>query len=134
MTGRVDKTAIKGMLQVAIAADDPGKLAGYYRDTLGLALLFETGGMSFFGAGGVRLMIGPAHGAKAGDKILYFEPEDFGAAEAALEARGVRFPSGANVLQRENGRELALRPFNDPEGNMLALMGWRPVSPEAVRG
>ena len=125
---------IKGMMQIAIAASDPAALSAYYRDTLGLSMLFETSGMSFFGAGGVRLMIGPAHGAKAGDKILCFEPENFAMAEAALVARGVKFPAPANVLQREGERELALRPFQDPEGNTLALMGWRPVSPEAVRG
>ncbi len=134
MTGVTQTPGIKGMLQVAIAASDPAAQSAYYRDTLGLSVLFETAGMSFFGAGGVRLMIGPAQGAKPGDKILYFEPEDFAAAEAALAARGVQFPHAANVLQRETGRELALRPFTDPEGNMLALMGWRPVSPDAVRG
>ena len=135
MTGTTDAPGLKGMLQIAIATDDPAKLANYYRDTLGLSVLFETTGMSFFGAGGVRLMIGPAHGgAKQGDKILYFEPQDFAAAEAALEARSVKFQQAANVLQRESGRELALRPFADPDGNMLALMGWRPVSSEAVRG
>lgn len=132
--GASEGPGLKGMLQVAIAASDPAKLSGYYRDTLGLSVLFETSGMSFFGAGGVRLMIGPAHGASPGDKIFYFEPENFAAAEAALEARGVKFPGAANVLQRESGRELALRPFHDPEGNALALMGWRPVSSEAVRG
>jgi catechol 2,3-dioxygenase-like lactoylglutathione lyase family enzyme len=134
MADASESPGLKGVLQIAIAASDPAKLSSYYRDTLGLAVLFEMSGMSFFGAGGVRLMIGPAQGAKPGDKILYFEPENFAAAEAALEARGVKFPGAANVLQRENGRELALRPFHDPEGNMLALMGWRPVSSEAVRG
>jgi catechol 2,3-dioxygenase-like lactoylglutathione lyase family enzyme len=135
MAGTIEAPGLKGMLQIAIAAGDPAKLSSYYRDTLGLSVLFETAGMSFFGAGGVRLMIGPAHGgAKPGDKILYFEPENFAQAEAALEARGVKFPQAANVLQRESGRELALRPFEDPERNMLALMGWRPVSSEAVRG
>jgi catechol 2,3-dioxygenase-like lactoylglutathione lyase family enzyme len=134
MAGGNEGPGLKGMLQVAIASSDPSKLSAYYRSTLGLSVLFETAGMSFFGAGGVRLMIGPAEGARPGDKILYFEPEDFAAAEAALEARGVTFPAPANVLQREDKRELALRPFADPEGNMLALMGWRPVSPEAVRG
>jgi catechol 2,3-dioxygenase-like lactoylglutathione lyase family enzyme len=118
---------LKGMLQVAIAANDAPKLSAFYRDTLGLSVLFEVSGMSFFGAGGVRLMIGPAQGAKPGDKILYFEPEDFAAAETALEARGVKFGHAANVLQRDGGRELALRPFKDPEGNDLALMGWRPA-------
>lgn len=119
---------LKGMLQVAIAAADPAKLSAFYRDTLGLSVLFEVSGMSFFGAGGVRLMIGPAQGAKPGDKILYFEPEDFAAAEKSLEARGVKFGHAANVLQRDGGRELALRPFKDTEGNDLALMGWRSAS------
>lgn len=134
MTGSTDAPGLKGVLQLAIAANNPAKLSSYYRETLGLSVLFETAGMSFFGAGGVRLMIGPAHGAKPGDKILYFEPENFAAAETALETRGVKFQQAANVLQREAGRELALRPFEDPEGNMLALMGWRPVSSGAVRG
>lgn len=134
MTGAMEGPKLKGMLQLAIAARDPASLSAYYRETLGLSALFETAGMSFFGAGGVRLMIGPAEAAKPGDKIIYFEPEDFAAAEAALEARGVTFGAPANVLQRESGRELALRPFADPEGNLLALMGWRPVSQEDVRG
>lgn len=126
---------LKGFAQVGIAAADASTLSAFYRDTLGLSILFEVSGMSFFGVGGVRLMIGPAQGAKPGDKILYFEPEDFSAAEAALEQRGVKFPHKAKVLQRDNaGRELALRPFADPEGNLLAIMGWRPVSSEAIRG
>ncbi len=117
---------LKGIAQVAIAAQDAAKLSTFYRDTLGLSLMFEASGMRFFGAGPVRLMIGPAQGAKEGDKILYFEPEDFAAAEASLSARGVSFGHDAVPLQREPGRELVLRPFADPEGNMLALMGWRP--------
>ncbi len=134
MGAATESPNLKGVLQLAIAARDPASLSDYYRETLGLSVLFETGGMSFFGAGGVRLMIGPSVGAQAGEKIIYFEPEDFAAAEAALGARGVVFRTPANVLQREAGRELALRPFADPEGNMLALMGWRPVSQEGVRG
>jgi hypothetical protein len=94
---------------------------------LGLQVQFEASGMTFFGVGGVRLMIGPAQGAEPGDKILYFEPEDFATAEAALEARGVAFDRAAVPLQREGGRELALRSFKDADGNALALMGWRPA-------
>jgi catechol 2,3-dioxygenase-like lactoylglutathione lyase family enzyme len=125
---------LKGMTQVAIASSDPARLSAYYRDTLGLSVLFEAGGMAFFGAGGVRLMIGPAQGANPGDKILYFEPEDFAVAEAALAAKGVSFLHNASVLQRQEGKELALRPFKDCDGNLLALLGWRPVSPEPPRG
>ncbi len=134
MADKAAQTGIKGMAQIAIASSDPAKLSAYYRDTLGLDVLLETGGMTFFGAGGVRLMIGPAQGARPGDKILYFEPEDFAAAEAALTAKGVAFPGPANVLQRDAARELALRSFSDLDGNVIAIMGWRPVSREPVRG
>jgi catechol 2,3-dioxygenase-like lactoylglutathione lyase family enzyme len=134
MTDRKGTAGIKGMAQIAIASSEPAKLSAYYRDTLGLDVMLETGGMTFFGAGGVRLMIGPAQGAEPGDKILYFEPEDFAGAEAVLAAKGVAFQGPANVLQRDGAKELALRPFRDPDGNGLAILGWRPVSQEPVRG
>ena len=63
MAGEAGSPNIKGLAQVAIAAGDPAKLSAFYQDTLGLSVLFETAGMSFLGAGGVRLMIGPAQGA-----------------------------------------------------------------------
>ena len=134
MTDQGRTAGIKSMAQIAIASSEPARLSAYYRDTLGLDVLLETGGMTFFGAGGVRLMIGPAQGARPGDKILYFEPEDFAGAEAALAAKGVAFPGPANVLQRDGAKELALRSFSDPDGNAIAIMGWRPVSQEPVRG
>lgn len=123
-----DSPNLKAIPQMAIASADPQKLSAFYRDVLGLAVMFETAGMTFLNAGNVRLMIGPAQGANPGDKIIYLEPEDFAAAEAALVARGVTFGHDAQPLQREPGRELVLRPFTDPDGNALALMGWRPRS------
>lgn len=123
-----DAPGLKAVPQVAIASADPQKLSAFYRDVLGLSVLFEASGMTFLDGGNVRVMIGPAQGANPGDKILYFEPQDFAAAEKALAARGVAFKHDATPLQREEGRELALRPFSDPDGNALALMGWRPRS------
>jgi catechol 2,3-dioxygenase-like lactoylglutathione lyase family enzyme len=118
---------ISGIVQIAFASADPAKLAAYYRNVLGLPVLFEAGGMIFLQAGATRLMLyghTPEHPV-GGDAILYFEPADWSAAEAALEERGVVFEHKAQVVQRETGRELALRAFKDPEGHHLALMGWR---------
>ncbi|MEZ5996942.1 MAG: VOC family protein [Hyphomonadaceae bacterium] len=119
---------ISSLCQVALTSADPVALTAYYRDTLGLPVLFETAGMTFFQSGATRLMVGPNHHeAKIGgeDVTLYFEPRDWSAAEAALEARGVAFTHAAQVLQQAPGRELVLRAFKDPEGHSLALMGWR---------
>ena len=118
---------LKGLAQVALAGADPAALASFYRDTLGLEVVMETNGMTFFDAGGTRLMIGPSPSEtpNPGDTILYFEPEDFAASEQDLEARGVTFAAPAQMLQKEDNKELVLRPFKDPAGHVIALMGWR---------
>jgi catechol 2,3-dioxygenase-like lactoylglutathione lyase family enzyme len=117
------------LCQIALASADPPKLVAWYRDVLGLPVLFEAPGMTFFQSGATRLMIGPVQPEQTigGDGVIYFEPRDWSAAEAALEERGVVFSHPAVVVQRAEGREHALRAFKDPEGHSLALLGWRPT-------
>ncbi len=118
---------LSGIAQIALASADPISLVAFYRDTLGLPVLFEASGMTFFQSGATRLMIGHAQPGQTigGDAIIYFEPRDWSAAEAKLEQAGIAFMSPAQVLQQAPGRELVLRAFKDPEGHTLALMGWR---------
>ena len=118
---------LSGIAQIALASADPAALVAFYRDTLGLPVLFEASGMTFFQSGATRLMIGADHGQGVigGDAVIYFEPRDWSAAESALEENGVAFTTTAQVVQRAPGRELALRAFKDPEGHNLALLGWR---------
>lgn len=119
---------LSGICQIALASADPLSLVAFYRDTLGIPVLFEAGGMTFFQSGATRLMIGPKHSDESvgGDAVIYFEPHDWSAAESALESKGVEFAQAAQIVQRAPGRELALRAFEDPEGHRLALLGWRP--------
>src|ERR1700740_449689 len=78
--------------QLALTADHPGELAGFYRVTLGLPFLFDAGGMYFFSVGGVRLMIGPRPpNHPSGNSIVYFKVADIAAAHTGLSARGVKF-------------------------------------------
>ena len=116
-----------GIAQVALSSADPAKLVAFYRDMLGVPVLFEAGGMTFFQTGATRFMIGPAQPGQSigGDAIIYFEPRNWAEANAALEAAGVTFKGDATVVQQAPGRELALRAFKDPEGHTLALLGWR---------
>jgi len=118
---------LSGICQIALASADPLKLVAFYRDTLGLPVLFEASGMTFFQSGATRLMIGAAQPGQTvgGDAVIYFEPHDWSAAEAKLEAAGIAFLHPAQPLQQAPGRELMLRAFKDPEGHTLALMGWR---------
>ena len=112
------------LVQAALTVTDLARSVGFYRDLLGLPLLFETNGMAFFQAGELRLMIGtnspdpPARGT-----VLYFDAPDIDDLAPALEAKGVTFIGPIEVLQRTETQELKLRIFRDPDGNPLALMG-----------
>ncbi len=115
--------------QIALSSRDVPRAAAFYRDVLGLKLVFEASGMAFFDAGGTSLMIGPApfDGPLQLNTFVYFDAGDWYATEATLVARGVRFEGDAEIVQRAEGKEHALRPFKDPDGNILKIMGWRAV-------
>jgi catechol 2,3-dioxygenase-like lactoylglutathione lyase family enzyme len=112
------------LVQVALTARDLERSRRYYRDTLGLPLLFETGNMLFFDAGGTRLLIGTENGGgEPGGAILYFDAPDIDTLGPALETRGVAFLGPAQVVQRTASHEMKIRAFRDPDGNVLQLMG-----------
>ena len=116
--------------QIALSSHDVAKAVPFYRDVLGLKLMFEATGMAFFEAGGMRLMIGPTQvkGELQNNTYVYFDAGNWHETEAALIARGVKFEGAAIVVQRAEGKEHAFRVFKDPDGNVLAIMGWRPAA------
>lgn len=123
-------TTLSKIAQIAVQSSDLQRSIAFYRDALGLTLMFEVSGMAFFDAGGTRLLVGPMFKKEkpSGDVFIYFDAGDWAATEAALESRGVTFDRRAEVVQRAEGKEHALRPFKDPDGNQLAIMGWRPAA------
>jgi len=116
------------LVQVALTCRDLDRARAFYRDTLGLALLFEAGNMLFFQLEGLRLMVGLAHkpDQAIGGSLIYFDAPDMRDIGAALEARGVRFNGPPVTVQQTQTHELQLREFFDPDGNALALMGMVP--------
>lgn len=113
------------LVQIAFVTEDLDRARIFYRDILGLPLLFEAGRMLFFDVGGQRLMIGEdgGSGIPPGGGIIYFDASDFDELMSELETRGVVFTSPVEVLQRNANSELRLREFLDPDGNHIALMG-----------
>jgi catechol 2,3-dioxygenase-like lactoylglutathione lyase family enzyme len=112
------------LAQIALTTRDPERSRRFYRDVLGLPLLFEAGGMMFFDLAGLRLMIGSENSLGApGGSILYFDAPDIESLAPALEAKGVEFLGPAQTVQRTETHDVKLRVFRDPDGNALALMG-----------
>jgi catechol 2,3-dioxygenase-like lactoylglutathione lyase family enzyme len=115
------------LVQVALTTRDMQRSRAFYRDLLGLTLLFEAGGTMFFELPGTRLMIGTGNTAgEPGGSILYFDAPDIDRLAPALEARGVEFLGPLQTVQRTETHDLKLRAFRDPDGNILQLMGMVP--------
>ncbi|HMO87229.1 MAG TPA: VOC family protein [Lacipirellulaceae bacterium] len=110
--------------QVAIRVHDVGRATAFYRDQLGLPLLFEFTGLAFFRCGDVRLMLSTAEKPEFDHpaSILYYRVPDVEASYAELSARGVGFVDTPHVVHRTPTSELWMAFFRDSEGNHAALM------------
>ena len=114
---------IDGIAQIALTVRDLPGTTAFYRDSLGLRPLFEVPGMSFFDAGGVRIMLA-TQGGEPGTRgtIVYFKVADMAATHATLQQRGVRFEQPPHVVGRTPTHEVSLAFCTDPDGNLLGLM------------
>ena len=120
---------INGVAQIALSVTDLPRATAFYRDMLGLKVLFEVPRMSFFDIGGVRLMLS-AHGGKPGgrDTVFYFKVADAEQAHTDLSGRGVSFDEPPHVIGRTPTSEVMLAWCKDPDGNLLGLMSDRPLA------
>jgi predicted enzyme related to lactoylglutathione lyase len=116
--------ALSRIHQISIRAHDIERAVRFYRDTLGLRLLFQAPpGLAFFDCGGVRLMLSPPEPEfDHQGSIVYFAVEDIAATHAALVTRGVTFRTAPHMVAKLPDREVWLADFEDSEGNVLALM------------
>ena len=120
----LDPLSLGRIGQIAVNAHDLPRAVAFYRDTLGMRLLFEVPQMAFFDCAGVRLMLGlpsaPAFDHAA--SIIYYRVDDIQAAHRTLVERGVTFTEPPHVAARLPDHELWLAFFRDSERNVLALM------------
>lgn len=113
-------TGLKGADLVYFFVSDMDRAVGFYRDVLGLRLLYRTGDdWAQFEAGPVQLGL---HGSGPGQHrpggTLAFRVDDLDASRAALAARGIGFtPEGVG----EDGEPRFVE-FSDPDGNVLGLL------------
>jgi methylmalonyl-CoA/ethylmalonyl-CoA epimerase len=115
---------ITGLGQIAINAHDIERATAFYRDKLGLRLLFTAGKLAFFDCGGVRLMLDVAEKPELDhpSSILYFRVPDINAAHRQLLASNVRFEDEPHVIARMPDHDLWMTFFRDSEDNLFALM------------
>jgi methylmalonyl-CoA/ethylmalonyl-CoA epimerase len=126
MTTSADSSeiAITQIGQIAINVHDTSRAVEFYRDTLGLKLLFTAGHLAFFDCGGVRLMLTTSERPDLDRpaSILYFKVADIQSAHARLVQHHVKTESEPHVVARMPDHDLWLAEFRDSEDNIMAFM------------
>jgi catechol 2,3-dioxygenase-like lactoylglutathione lyase family enzyme len=110
--------------QIGVNVHDVKRAVGFYRDTLGMRLLFEIPNAAFFDCGGVCLMLSlpeqPEFDRSA--SIIYYKVPNIRATFETLSSRGVRFEGEPHFIARMPDHDLWMAFFRDSEGILLALM------------
>jgi len=116
--------------QLLIPIDDFERGVTFYRDVLGLTLLFAAPPqMAFFQCGAVRLLVGvtPAGQNVQRGSQIYFGVKDIQSVYSSLSAKGVQFKAPPHAVSRSATSEVWLAEFVDADGNQLALMSEAPL-------
>ena len=108
--------------QIAITVTDVDRAVQFYRDALGIKLLFQMPGMGFFDCGGIRLMLSPSEHGEQYSSIIYFKVPEMQEGHRTLAGRGVAFEREPHLVAKMPTHDLWMAFFRDPDRNLLALM------------
>jgi len=117
--------------QIAIPVRDLARATAFYRDVLGMKLLFEVPPtLAFFDCEGLRLALSTASDPMYDPpgSIVYYRVADIEAAHAELEGKNVEFLQGPHKIAELGDIESWMTFFEDPESNTLAITSEKPVS------
>jgi methylmalonyl-CoA/ethylmalonyl-CoA epimerase len=124
MSPSTTNLGITNIGQISIIVKDVERATAFYRDVLGLPLLFTVPGMAFFDCGGVRLMLGTPSSPEYDhpSSILYFRVPDINAGHRRLVEHGVDIVAPPRLIAPMPTHDLWMTAFRDGEGNIHQLM------------
>jgi predicted enzyme related to lactoylglutathione lyase len=111
--------------QIAVNAHDIERAVAFYRDKLGMNLLFTAPpNLAFFDCDGIRLMLSPPAKPEFDhpSSIIYFKVDDIQKASQILIGRGVEFDEKPTFVANMGSYDLWIAAFRDSEKNLLAMM------------
>ncbi len=118
--------AVGPLGQIHISVTDLDTSVEFYRDVLGIPMLFKVAGMpmAFFASGDVRLYLGvPESPGFTSKVVLYFTVDDIEAEYERLSGEhGLAFAGKPHVVHRDSDSELWMAFCQDPDGHQIGLM------------
>lgn len=116
--------------QIAIAVSDTPRSIIFYRDVLGLKLLFEAPpALAFFQCGKVRLMLTTLQGEERDHhtSVIYYKVDDIHASTKDLKDKGITFVREPQLAAKMEDHELWIGFIRDPDENLIGIMAEVPL-------
>ncbi|MBP0724960.1 VOC family protein [Bacillus sp. RG28] len=116
--------SIQKIGQIGLPIKDLESAISFYKDLIGLQLLFNTDNMAFFECNGVRLLLSLpekeefAHSSS----VIYFQVENIKEKYEELKSKGVLFIDEPHIVAKMGNTETWMTFFKDSEENIHALM------------
>ena len=115
---------ITGIGQIAVNVQDLARATAFYRDTLGMRLLYEFPGLAFFDCGGVRLMLARAEKPEFDHptSTIYYRVADIQQSWRMLTEAGATLEHEPHIIAKMPDHDLWMCFIRDSENNLLGLM------------
>ncbi|KGR79816.1 VOC family protein [Ureibacillus manganicus] len=120
----MEATMIQKVGQVGVPVKDLERALEFYKDKLGLSLLFNTDRLAFFDCDGIRLLLSlpEAEEFNHPSSVIYFQVANINESYERLESKEVTFIDEPHVVGKMGQTEIWMAFFKDTEDNIHALM------------
>jgi methylmalonyl-CoA/ethylmalonyl-CoA epimerase len=117
-------TSLQKIGQIAVPVKNLDQAITFYKDVLGLPLLFSMNGLAFFECNGVRLLLSVPEEKEFANcsSILYFQVDNLEDTYNSLLEKGVTFTDEPHLVAKVGETETWMAFFKDTEGNTHSLM------------
>ena len=120
----MDTNWIQKVGQIGVPVKDLSRAIGFYKDKIGLSLLFNTDSMAFFECNNMRLLLSLPEKEEyaTSSSVIYFQVKNIKKTYESLVSQGVTFNDEPHVVARMGQTETWMTFFKDTEENTHALM------------
>jgi len=121
---RMKNLRIESIGQIAVNVKDVGRAVAFYRDVIGLPLLFETNGLAFFQCGDTRLLLSLPEKPEFDhpSSVLYFKVDKLADTVMSMKEAGAVFIDEPHMVGEMGKTEIWMAFFKDTEGNTHGVM------------
>ena len=115
---------IQKIRQIGVQVKNLDRAIRFYKESLGLPLLFQAENLAFMECNGIRLLLSPPEKEEFthASSIIYYQVENIKESYNELSRKEVSFLDEPHLVAKIGATETWMSFFHDTEGNTLALM------------